>query len=189
MGFPGGSDGNEYRRPSIQETWLWSMGWEDPLEEEMATTPVFLPEKSYGQGSLAGYSSKGCKESDMTEHTCARAHTHTHTHTLSNSIWQRWGEPPVVVSLPWLHYVSHSSVLADWTFSCCLWKANSSDVNRLCHREPRASVLQPKGTGFWQQPHEPGRGLGFRKVVAQVTSWVQPVRPQANDPTEPWTPD
>ena len=31
------------------------------------STPVFLPEKSQGQRSLAGYSWKHCKESDMTE--------------------------------------------------------------------------------------------------------------------------
>ena len=30
-------------------------------------SPVFLPEKSHGQGSLAGYSPKGSIESDMTE--------------------------------------------------------------------------------------------------------------------------
>ena len=29
-------------------------GWEDPLEEGMATTPVFLPGESHGQRSLAG---------------------------------------------------------------------------------------------------------------------------------------
>ena len=25
------------RLPTMQETWVWSLGWEDPLEEEMAT--------------------------------------------------------------------------------------------------------------------------------------------------------
>ena len=30
-------------------------------------TPVLLPGKSHGQGSLVGYSPWGCKESDMTE--------------------------------------------------------------------------------------------------------------------------
>ena len=35
-------------------------------------TPVFLPGKSHGQRSLAGYSPRGRKESDMTEH--ARTH-------------------------------------------------------------------------------------------------------------------
>ena len=31
------------------------LGWEDPLEEGIATTPLFLPGKSYGQRILAGY--------------------------------------------------------------------------------------------------------------------------------------
>ena len=46
-----------------------SLGWEYPLEEEMVTTPVFLPQKSDGQRSLAGYSTWVCKELDMTEAT------------------------------------------------------------------------------------------------------------------------
>ena len=48
------------------------LGGEDPLEEEMATTPVFLPGKSHRQKSLAGYSPWGHGELDMTEHTCRR---------------------------------------------------------------------------------------------------------------------
>ena len=47
--------------------WIQSLGQEDPLEEEMQPTPVFVPGKSHGQRSLVGYSSKGCKQSDMTE--------------------------------------------------------------------------------------------------------------------------
>ena len=35
-------------------------------------TPVFLPEKPYGQRSLAGYDLWGCKESDMAEHMCTQ---------------------------------------------------------------------------------------------------------------------
>ena len=45
----------------MQETRVQSLGWEDPLEKGMATTPVFLPEKSHGQRSLLGYSPRGCK--------------------------------------------------------------------------------------------------------------------------------
>ena len=42
--------------------------------------------KYHGQGSLAGYSPWGHKESDITE--CACTHTHTHTHTLIlNHTW------------------------------------------------------------------------------------------------------
>ena len=43
--------------PAVQETSVQSLGWKDPLEKEMATTPVFLPEESHGQRSLVGSSS------------------------------------------------------------------------------------------------------------------------------------
>ena len=32
--------------PAMCETWVLSPGWEDPLEEDMVTTPVFLPGES-----------------------------------------------------------------------------------------------------------------------------------------------
>ena len=51
------------------ETQIGPLGWEDPLEEGMATTLVFLPGESRGQKSLAGYSPKGHKETDRTEAT------------------------------------------------------------------------------------------------------------------------
>ena len=62
------------RPPAMQETQVQSLGWEDPLEKAMAThssilawkipwqpTPVFLPGKSHGGRSLAGYSLWGCR--------------------------------------------------------------------------------------------------------------------------------
>ena len=52
---------------AMQETRVRSLGQEDPLEKEMATTPVLLPEKFHGLRSLVGYSPWGRKESDMTE--------------------------------------------------------------------------------------------------------------------------
>ena len=42
---------------------------QDPLEEGMATTPVFFSGEFYGQRSLVGYSPWGHKELDMTEVT------------------------------------------------------------------------------------------------------------------------
>ena len=60
--------------PAKQEMWVQSLGWEDPLEEEIATHPVFLPGKFHGQRSLVGYSSWGLKEWDTTE----QLNTHTH---------------------------------------------------------------------------------------------------------------
>ena len=53
--------------PAMRNTWVWSLGWEDALEEGMAATSVFLPGESHEQRSLAGYSPQGHKESDMTK--------------------------------------------------------------------------------------------------------------------------
>ena len=49
--------------------WVQSLGYDDPLEKEWQTTPVFLPGKSHGQRSLAEYSPWGLKESDTTKAT------------------------------------------------------------------------------------------------------------------------
>ena len=49
------------------ETWVRSLGREDPLEKEMQPTPVLLPGKSHGLRILVGYSPWGRKELDMTE--------------------------------------------------------------------------------------------------------------------------
>ena len=48
--------------PAMWETWVRSLGWEDPLEKGNATTPVFWTGEFHGL-----YSPWGCKESDMTE--------------------------------------------------------------------------------------------------------------------------
>ena len=55
-------------QPSMQEIWVPSLGWEDPLEKETAT---HWPGEFHGQRSLAGYSptvlqTMGLQESDMT---------------------------------------------------------------------------------------------------------------------------
>jgi len=42
--------------PAMQETWVQSLGWEDPLEEGTATHSHILPREFHGQRSLAGYS-------------------------------------------------------------------------------------------------------------------------------------
>ena len=53
--------------PAMWVTQVQSLGWEDPLEKEMATHSVFLPREFYGQRILLGYSPWGCKELDTTE--------------------------------------------------------------------------------------------------------------------------
>ena len=40
--------------PAVQETWVQSLGWEDPLGRKWHSPSVFLPGESHGQRSLAG---------------------------------------------------------------------------------------------------------------------------------------
>ena len=56
-----------------QEMWVWSLGQADPLEQEMATTPVFLPGESHGQSCLVDCSPWDCSELDTTEQQAAAA--------------------------------------------------------------------------------------------------------------------
>ena len=58
---------NSSAKQEMQETQILSLGQEDPREKEMATTPVFLSEKSHGQRSQAGHSPWDHKELDTTE--------------------------------------------------------------------------------------------------------------------------
>ena len=50
--------------PAMWETWVQSLGWDDPLENEQLPILVFRPGEFHGQRSLTGYSSWGHKELD-----------------------------------------------------------------------------------------------------------------------------
>ena len=55
----------------MQETWVLSLGWEEPPEEEIIPTPVSWPGESHGL-----YSPWGRKESDMTKRLSLSLHFH-----------------------------------------------------------------------------------------------------------------
>ena len=73
VGFSGGSVVKNL--PAMQKTWVQFLGWEDPLEKEMATPLQYsCLENSMDRGAwLATYSPWGRKEADTTEQL-----THTH---------------------------------------------------------------------------------------------------------------
>ena len=66
-------------QPAMRETWILSLGWEDPLEKGKVThssilrrrqwhpTPALLPGKSHRRRSLVGCSPWGHEELDTTE--------------------------------------------------------------------------------------------------------------------------
>ena len=69
--------------PAMKETWVQSLGWEDPLEEGMVTYSSILAWRiPMDKLSLAGYSPCGRKESDMTEQLST---AHTAFQTVYNS--------------------------------------------------------------------------------------------------------
>ena len=51
--------------PAMRETWVRSLGWEDPLEEGMATDSSILAWRI--PMDRGAYSPWGCKELDATE--------------------------------------------------------------------------------------------------------------------------
>ena len=57
-----------------------SLGWEDPLEEEMATHSSILAWGVPWTEEPGGLQSMDHKELDMTEQLSARTHTHTNKH-------------------------------------------------------------------------------------------------------------
>ena len=56
--------------PAVRETWVRSLGWEDPLEKEMATHSSILAWRIPWIEEPGGlHSPRGRKESDMTRAT------------------------------------------------------------------------------------------------------------------------
>ena len=64
-GFPGGS--GVKNPPAKQETWIQSLGQEDPLEKEMVIHSSLLACETPWTEEPAGSNPRGRKQSDMTE--------------------------------------------------------------------------------------------------------------------------
>ena len=67
---------------AMQEMWVQSLGWEEPLEEEMATHSSILAGKipwTEEPGRLLSVVSQRVSRDCVTE----RTHTHTHTQAFS----------------------------------------------------------------------------------------------------------
>ena len=64
--------------PAMQETWIWSLGWEDPLEKGMTTHSSILAWEIPWKEQPGWLQSIGLQR---VGHYWATKHTHTHTHT------------------------------------------------------------------------------------------------------------
>ena len=95
--------------PAMQETWVWSLGQEDPLEKGMATHSHILAWRiPWTERSLVGYSPYGHQELDTTE---ARR--------------RRWHPTPVL--LPGKFHEQRSLV------DCSPWGHEESDTTEQLH--------------------------------------------------------
>ena len=72
--------------------YIISLGWEDPLEEGMATHSIFLPEESSWTEEPGGLQSMGLQRVTHDWATNTHTHTHTHTHTETHTVvgWGRF---------------------------------------------------------------------------------------------------
>ena len=84
-----------------QETQIQSLGQEDPWRRKWQPTPVFLPGKSHGQRSLAGYSPWHHKELDMTKRLSNNNSLHKCPNTLPLS---EVGDHDLLISEYFLYY-------------------------------------------------------------------------------------
>ena len=71
------------KKPAMWEIWVRSLGWEDPLEKEMATHSSILAWRILWTEELGGLQPTSRKELDTTE----RLHFHFHF-MLRNPRWQ-----------------------------------------------------------------------------------------------------
>ena len=67
--------------PAMQETWVQSLGWVDPLEKRMATHSSILAWRITWTEGPGGLQSMGLQRVGHDWATNMHAHTHTHTHT------------------------------------------------------------------------------------------------------------
>ena len=78
----------EKNLPAMQETWVWSLGREDPLEEEMATYSGILAWRIPWTEDSGGLQSMGSQRVGHNRVTNTHTHTHTHTNTLTYFTWK-----------------------------------------------------------------------------------------------------
>ena len=98
--------------PGKQETWVWSLSWEDPLEKGMATHSSILAWRIPWTEEPDGLQFTGSQRvgQDWVTNTHKHTHTHIHTHTQES--------PRRFVNLQMLDPTTRDSDLVD--LACCL---------------------------------------------------------------------
>ena len=170
------------RLPAMWETWVRSLGQEDPLEKEMATHSSILAWRIPWTEELGGLQSTGRKESDTTE----RLHLHLHLDGLNLQVlsprvvrqvfcrdgvggaeWvcgsrvpasrgaQGTVAPASCCPLTWVTCLAHGSTCQDWNLRSVLTPGSGALVPLVTtpHRgTPSPSLHPPQGQGRGEPP-------------------------------------
>ena len=150
----------------MQETWIWSLGREDPQEKSMATHSNILAWKSHGQRSLVGYSLWGRKESDT---TVLLSHRHSHT----GRECQTWTSLQVHLGYPCVSIFT--------VFPFVLDKLPKEDSFSLHPGDPSLAVSVPgvKGGEIWGSQEPPLIGSHSPSSVISI-----PILTVSDGPTQ-----
>ena len=103
---------------------LWSLGQEDPLEEEWQPNLVFLLGKSHGQGSLVDYSPWGCKSVRQLSKLLLLSPV------MSDSVWPHRRQPTRLLC-PWDSPGKNTGVGCHFLLQCMKVKTES-EVAQSC---------------------------------------------------------
>ena len=156
--------------PATQETWVWALGQEDPLEEEMATHSNILPGRIPWTQEPSGYSPWGCRVGHdwATKHSTAYAEhcrwgipCSFRTSFLSEVSWIR------VPSMPWGGYLPSPSLPASQSCSPCF---RTPDVGKEKRASLAASRVDWEATCHPQALTFPERNCRMRSLLALI--WV-----------------
>ena len=96
----------------MQETPVWSLGREVPLEEGVAPTPVFLPGKTHGHRNLVGYSFMGLQRVGHNWATFIKIKTYT----VQRNCCFCCLVPKLCPTLSWSHGLWSAKLLCPWDF-------------------------------------------------------------------------
>ena len=127
--------------PAKQETWVWSLGWEDPLEKERLRIPVFWPGEFHGLYSLWGH-----KESDMTERLSLSLFNSDTDHVVSVNVGRLDLEKTYCRQQKWIRTCTHCPRLLSQASSACSWPLTEHSGNITADSFPLTQ--QPPGASY-----------------------------------------
>ena len=195
LGFPGGASGKE---PTCQcrwhlETWVPSLGWEDLLEEGMATHHSILAWKIPWTEEPGGLQSIA---SQRVRHDWSNlAHTHTeNSNGIRNLVTNASDSANIYVS-DWSRSTSEYQSTAYWPQVCCrihcnalLWRVRNgifpaTSVNKGCHK---SSVIATTADGELVSHEETQEGKNTCSNQTAATPYGEPWGDSGYEDTGYW---